>query len=92
MKLHWSTRADVDLVEIWRQISVHSEIAADAALHRLQLRSKPLKESPEMGPLRGRRRKDVRQLVEGHVIFCRVSQAHVEILRVFDGRRELSDW
>ncbi len=46
-----------------------------------------------MGPLRRRRHKDVRQLVEGNfMILYRVSEERVEILRVIDGRRELSDW
>ena len=62
-------------------------------LHRLQARCEPLKEFPDMGPLRGRRHMDVRQLVEGNfMIFYRVSEERVEILRVIDGRRELSDW
>jgi toxin ParE1/3/4 len=93
VRLYWSKRADADLIAIWRHVAPDSERAADALLDRLQARCKLLVQFPELGPLRGGRRLDVRQLGEGeYLIFYRINGLRIEILRVLHGRRDLGAW
>jgi toxin ParE1/3/4 len=93
MKLVWSRFADSDLIGIWHSIATDSEKSADATLDRIQARAEALIEFPKMGQLRKGRQKDIRQLVEGdYLIFYRVADDYIEILRVLHGRRDLSEF
>lgn len=93
MKLVRTRLARRDIIEIWRTIARDSPGAATRLLAKLDARCELLREYPELGPLRGGRRTDVRQLTEGeYLIFYRIAPDRIEILRVLHGRRDLSDW
>lgn len=86
-----SAQATQDLREIWRGLAEFGDLSnADDRLQQIKQKLKLLERFPNSG----RRREDLfaglRSLpVKDFVIFYRVGQMHVEIVRVLDGRRDI---
>lgn len=93
MKVVRSKRARADLVAIWRYIAQHDPEAASNFVRKLDMRCEALVTLPKMGRLRGGKRKDVRQLIEGdYLIVYRIVGQQIIILRFLHGRRHLASW
>lgn len=89
MKLTWATTARDDLVHIRRYIArFHPAAANRVAAHILEVvQLLPLQ--PELGTRT--RLKDIRRLVvrgTPYILYYRLNAEAIEILEVFDGRRE----
>ncbi len=85
-------RAILDLDEIWFSIARDDISAADKLLDTLKARSDQLILFPKLGPLRADLFPDTRVLVEGnYLIFHRLQQSTIDILRIVQGARDLSD-
>jgi toxin ParE1/3/4 len=83
--------AEEDLINIWASIAIHNPIAADKYVRLLGLRIDSLFEMPERGAMRDDVQKGLRMLVEGkYLIFYRVFEGCVEVLRVIHGSRDLT--
>lgn len=86
-----NVEAEEDLIRIWAEIAEHNEVAADKYLKILNDRIESLFEFPDRGKPRDDLIVGVRMLVEGkYLIFYRVENLRVEILRVIHGRRDLT--
>ncbi len=83
--------AEEDLIDVWASIAVHNPVAADKYVRLLGLRIDSLFEMPERGAMRDDVQKGMRMLVEGkHLIFYRVLEGRVEVVRVIHGSRDLT--
>jgi toxin ParE1/3/4 len=83
--------AEEDLIDIWASIAVHNPAAADKYVHLLGLRIDSLFDMPERGTMRDDVQNGMRMLVEGnYLIFYRVFEGQVEVLRVIHGARDLT--
>ena len=86
-----TARAERDLIDIWLYVAVHSPDAADRLLDRIEERSGQLSRFPYSGVSRDDLLTGLRQLVVGrYLVFHKVSDANVDIVRVLNGRRDLS--
>jgi plasmid stabilization system protein ParE len=89
MRVVWSSLARDDLMSIRRYIGQHNAAAALALSARLIHAAKLLGERPHLG-LRTHR-DDVRRLILSNSVYSIIYQIHagdVEIIEVFDGRRQ----
>lgn len=78
-----------DLIEIWAEIAVHNPLAADKYLGKLDGRIDSLYLMPERGVPRDNLLPGLRMLAEGnHMIYYRVSNKRVEIMRVIHGSQD----
>jgi toxin ParE1/3/4 len=90
-RLVWSDDARDDLSDIFAYLDAHASLAvADRRLRDIGAAAARLAE----WPLTGRPRHDLRGelrswAVPPHVLFYRVSDLTIEIVRVIDGRRDL---
>jgi toxin ParE1/3/4 len=91
-RLIWSPEAEADLIEIWRWgARQFSPNRADAHLRDLERAARNLTESPFAGRTRDDLRVGLRSLiVHPTVVFYRVGALSIDIVRVVDGRRNLS--
>jgi toxin ParE1/3/4 len=87
----WSTEAEQDLFDIWQYLSAEaSNRTAEKYLRNIYRAG----ERVRIRPLSGRARNDVMPglrsvLVLPYVVFYRVTERSVEIVRVLHGRRDL---
>lgn len=89
--LIWTPAARQDLDDIWFYVAQRNEVAADRLLDKLVTRARRLLDYPELGPARDDVRTGFRHLVETpYLILYRMTQRGPEIVRVIDGRRDLS--
>ena len=89
--LRFSRQARADLIDIWRGIAVHNDIAADRILDRIEGACGRLREFPHLGRLRPDLEPDGRVLVvERWLVLYRVQASVIFVVRVLDGRRELT--
>jgi toxin ParE1/3/4 len=89
MRVVRTVLADSDLLEIWLYIAQDNITAADRLLERLEQRCDRLEASPMLGSKRDDLLPGMRYLIEGsYVIFYRIHQDTVEILRVLHGARD----
>jgi toxin ParE1/3/4 len=80
-----------DLIAIWAGIAVHNPLAADQYLRLLDQRIDSLYEMPDRGAPREDLQPGLRMLVQGnYLIFYRVADGGVEILRVLHGAMDLT--
>jgi toxin ParE1/3/4 len=97
-ELVWSNQARTDLMEIYVMIGLEQPAAAERYFDRIDEKARLLKSQPRMGVRRSDIRPSMRMLVEApYLILYRTdpdtdegSVNAVEIVRVIDGRRDLS--
>lgn len=81
-----------DLVEIWYYISQDDPAAADRMMKRFEAAFMKLGDYPRMGRGRSRREDDFRVFTVGdYLIFYRMRDNYVDILRVLSGFLDLND-
>lgn len=87
----WSPEAETDLIEIWRYLAPETSAEfADRQLRSLENAANRLSEWPLAGRTREELAANLRSIVcEPYVIFYRVADATVQIVRVIHGRRDL---
>ncbi len=86
-----NVEAEEDLIEIWEDIATHNVAAADRNVRLLGEKIDTLADMPDRGKMRDDLGAGIRMLVEGkYLIFYRVGETQVEILRVIHGARDLS--
>ena len=92
LQLDWSPEAEGDLLTIWRWGAAHfSPETADVHLRDLERAASNLTEFPEVGVARDQLVVGIRSIVVyPAVIFYRIGDAAIEIVRVVDGRRNLA--
>jgi len=77
-------------VDIWEFIAEHDELAADRYLDHLRLRARELIRYPLLGRVRRELRPEIRSLLfRNHLIFYRVKNDSIQILRILHGSRDL---
>ena len=97
-ELLWSNQARADLLEIYVMIGLEQPAAAERYFDRIEDKARLLKSQPRMGVRRSDIRPHMRMLVEApYLILYRTDPdtdegpvRTVEIIRVVDGRRDLS--
>jgi toxin ParE1/3/4 len=97
-ELFWSNQARADLLEIYVMIGLEQPAAAERYFDRIEDKARLLKSQPRMGVRRSDIRPSMRMLVEApYLILYRTDPdtdegpvGTVEIIRVVDGRRDLS--
>lgn len=97
-ELVWSNQARTDLLEIYVMIGVDQLAAAERYLDRIEAKVHLLKSQPRLGVRRSDIRPSMRVLVEApYLLLYRTDPdtdegtiGTVEIIRVIDGRRDLS--
>jgi toxin ParE1/3/4 len=87
-----SALARADLIQIWVDVALDSQAAADRVYDRLEARVKILERFPEAGMARPDIAKDARILVESpYLILYRLVSEGVQIVRVLHGARDIDD-
>lgn len=97
-ELHWTKQAREDLLDIYVLIGLEQPVAAERYFDRIEAKTALLISQPRMGVRRPDIRPAMRMLVEApYLIMYRTEPdtdegpiALVEIVRIIDGRRELS--
>lgn len=90
--VHRTDRAEQDLMEIWSYIAIESPRAADRLLDRIEERTRQLAHLPSSAVARDELGSGIRSLVvERYLVFYRVSENAVSILRVLHGHRDIAD-
>jgi toxin ParE1/3/4 len=92
MAYRLSHRARRDVIEIWAYIASDNEPAADRFIDLLTHHFRLLGENPYLG----RRREELRRGYRGfpvgqYVIFYRVAEPGVRIVRILHGRRDVPE-
>ena len=87
-----SALARADLIQIWVDIALDNQAAADRVYDRLEARVKILERFPEAGMARPDIAKDARILVDSpYLILYRLVSEGVQIVRVLHGARDIDD-
>jgi toxin ParE1/3/4 len=87
-----SALARADLIQIWVDIALDNQAAADRVYDRLEARVNILERFPEAGMARPDIAKDARVLVESpYLILYRLVSEGVQIVRVLHGARDIDD-
>ena len=97
-RLIWSNQARIDLLEIYVLIGLEQPAAAERYFNRIETKARLLQSQPRMGVRRPDIRSGLRMLVETpYLLLYRIDPDTdegivntVEIVRVLDGRRDLS--
>jgi len=97
--LFWTPRAQEDLIEIYLFIGVDNRTAADRIFEGLRSRVQSLIHYPRLGVRRPDIRPSTRLLIEGTYLILYETRPDkdegpieaVEIIRIVDGRRNLSN-
>ena len=98
-RLTWSAQARDDLVDIYVLIGLEQPAAAERYFDRIEAKAELLRSQPRMGVRRSDIRKSMRMLVEfPYLILYSTAPdtdggpvTDIEIVRIIDGRRELSE-
>jgi toxin ParE1/3/4 len=87
----WSPEAEQDLLAIWNYVAREaSPGAADEQLRSLDRACEALAQWPHSGRARDELFRGVRSIaVEAYVVFYRVGNSAIEIVRVLHGRRDV---
>ena len=92
MKILLSERAHIDLLRIYSFIADRNPKAAENVLRRINEKFGQLSELPFIGRERSSLAPGLRSVVSGnHVIFYRVAEEAITILRVIDGRMDIDE-
>jgi len=87
-----SALARADLIQIWVDIALDNQAAADRVYDRLEARVNILERFPEAGMARPDIAKDAMVLVESpYLILYRLVSEGVQIVRVLHGARDIDD-
>ena len=87
-----SALARADLIQIWVDIALDNQAAADRVYDRLEARVNILERFPEAGMARPDIAKDAMVLVESpYLILYRLVSEGVQIIRVLHGARDIDD-
>jgi len=90
MKLRISGQAKEDLIDLWEYIAAHDELAADRYADHVFERASELLIHPELGRPRPELHPGVHSLLcRNHLIFYRVGQNVIEVLRILHGSMDL---
>jgi toxin ParE1/3/4 len=88
----FSHRARADLLEIWSYIAAANVVAADRIADRIVTRCRMLEQHPEMGRARPDVGAGARSIViDRWIAFYRVLDDRTQVVRIVDGRRDLTD-
>jgi plasmid stabilization system protein ParE len=88
-----SPRAQRQMREIWRDIAVHNEPAADRLVQKLFDKFEVIAAHPEMGPARPEISPEARLIIEGrYIAVCEPTNYGAEIIVVIHGMREPATW
>ncbi|MBV9557293.1 MAG: type II toxin-antitoxin system RelE/ParE family toxin [Pseudolabrys sp.] len=89
----WSSNAQTDLSEIWSYyFDAAGRVIADKIAREIAETTHLLEDHPFAGRSRDEVREELRSIaVRPHVIFYRVIDNRVEIVRVIDGRRDIEE-
>lgn len=91
MKVRFLASATADLDDIYLEVAIHDENAADRLVERLRLSTRRLANFPESAPPRPDVASDVRGLsFANHIIFYRLIKGEVQIVRIIRASRDLS--
>jgi toxin ParE1/3/4 len=92
LRLLWSPEAESDLLDIWRWgARFFSQDVADSHLRDIDRAARNLLKFPESGRSRDELRLGLRAIVVfPTVVFYRVTRTTIEVVRVVDGRRNIS--
>lgn len=87
--VHRSSRAEIDLIEIWRYIAKDDPVAADQQLDRIDAACEILCANPQAGPRRQDLAHGLRFYPAGHyLIFDTVVDDGIIVVRVLHGARD----
>jgi len=97
-RLIWSVQACDDLLNIYILIGLEQPAAAERYFDRIETKAELLRSQPRMGVRRSDIRESMRMLVEFPYLILYATEPDtdegpvhtVEIVRIIDGRRELS--
>jgi toxin ParE1/3/4 len=90
--VHYTRNARADLTDIWVHIALRDEATANRVIDTLVAACSQLGSFPELGRARPDIGPDVRSLVsERWLVLYRIEAAHVLVVRVVDGARDLSN-
>ena len=82
--------ARTDLAEIWSYVAEYDVDAADRVVDAILAAARRIADWPEMGRTRPELLVGIRSFAVGpHLLFYRVRDTGVELVRVVDGRRDL---
>jgi toxin ParE1/3/4 len=95
-----TSQAERELREIWRDIALENEPAADRILMAIADKFDLLAQHPRIGPRRLDIRESARVLVQGNYLVLYETHPDtdegpvdwVEVVSIVDGRRDLADW
>ena len=86
---HRSSRAEIDLVEIWGYIAKDDPLAADRQLDRIDAACEMLAENPQGGPRREDLARGLRFYPVGnYLLFYTVEDNGITVVRVLHGARD----
>lgn len=90
-KVLFTPAAESDLDDIWFNVALDSPAAADRLIDNIHHRALQLGDFPELGPAQHEISQGMRSLNSGvYLILYRITDKHVEIVRVVHGARDLS--
>jgi len=87
----WSPEAEQDLFDIWRYLAVEASVrTAEKYLRDINRACQQMRTRPLLGCTRDDLMRGLRSvLVSPYVIFYRVGESSIDIVRVLHGRRDL---
>jgi toxin ParE1/3/4 len=90
--LAWAPRAEQDVIEIWRYLSVQASVkTADDVLRRIRRSVDRIAERPLTGRARDKLKPGLRSvLADPYIVFYRMSDHGIEVVRVLHQRRNLA--
>lgn len=91
MRLLWSPASETDLLELWGYLATHaSGVVADEQVRKVERACRVLSEWPHSGRPRDALIPGMRSVaVAPYVVFYRVSDNTIEVVRVLHGRRDI---
>lgn len=90
LRIVLSAAARADLLDLWAYVAADDQRTADTMLDRVLEVAQKLAEWPEMGRERPELRPDIRSSAVGsHILFYRVQQETLELVRIVHGRRDI---
>lgn len=90
MRLRYTRRAELDLIEIWKYIARDRPLTADQVLRRINRQCRSIADFPEMGRRRPDLAPEVRSFpIERWLILYRLVGDEIVISRIVDGSRHL---
>jgi toxin ParE1/3/4 len=91
LRLVWSPASETDLLQLWSYLATQASIAAaDEQIRKIRQSCEVLRDWPLSGPARDALIPGMRSVaVTPYVVFYRVAEDAVEVVRVLHGRRDI---